>query len=45
MTDKERLIDLFIAAKLEDPETGSFAEWLAGYLLEHGARVPDAKAE
>lgn len=39
MTDRERLIDLMIEAKRTDPETGSFTEYLADYLLEHGVIV------
>ena len=44
MTDRERLIDLMIDAKRTDPETGSFTEYLADYLLEHGVIVPPCKA-
>ena len=33
--DKQTMLDLIIEAKREDPETGSFAEWLAEYLVEH----------
>ena len=36
--DKETMLDLIIKAKRTDPETGSFAEWLAEYLVEH---LPD----
>lgn len=43
MTDRERLIDLMIEAKKTDPETGSFTEYLADYLLEHGVIVPPCK--
>ena len=32
--DKETMFDLIIKAKRTDPETGSFAEWLAAYLVE-----------
>ena len=39
MTDRERLIDLMIEAKRTEPETGSFTEHLADYLLEHGVIV------
>ena len=39
MTDRERLIDLIIEAKRTDPETGSFTDYLADYLLEHGVIV------
>ena len=43
MTDRERLIDLMIGAKRTEPETGSFTEYLANYLLEHGVIVPPCK--
>lgn len=33
--DKETMLDLIVEAKRTDPETGSFAEWLAEYLVEH----------
>ena len=39
MTDRERLIDLIIEAKRTDPETGSFTEYLAGYLISNGVTV------
>lgn len=39
MTDRERLIDLMIEAKRTDPETGSFTDYLADYLLENGVIV------
>lgn len=32
--DKETMLSLIIDAKRTDPETGSFAEWLAEYLTE-----------
>ena len=35
MTDQEKMVSLIVQAKKEDPETGSFAEWLAEYLAEH----------
>ena len=44
MTDRERLIDLMIEAKRTEPETGSFTEYLADYLLEHGVIVLPCKA-
>ena len=44
MTDRERLIDLMIEAKRTEPETGSFTDYLADYLLEHGVIVPPCKA-
>ena len=43
MTDRERLIDLMIDAKRTEPETGSFTEYLADYLLEHGVIVLPCK--
>lgn len=33
--DKQTMLDLIIEAKRTDPETGSFAEWLAEYLIKH----------
>ena len=39
MSDRERLIDLMIDAKRTEPETGSFTDYLADYLLEHGVTV------
>ena len=44
MTDRERLIDLIIEAKKTDPETGSFNDYLADYLIEHGVIVLPCKA-
>ena len=38
--EKEKLMDLIVDAKRADPETGSFTEWLAGFLLDHGVMVP-----
>ena len=43
MTDRERLIDLMIEAKRTDPETGSFTDYLADYLIEHGVIVLPCK--
>ena len=43
MTDRERLIDLMIEAKRTEPETGSFTDYLADYLLEHGVIVLPCK--
>lgn len=40
MTEREKLIDLIINAKRTVPETGSFSEWLADFLLDHGVMVP-----
>ena len=33
--NKQAMMDLIIEAKRTDPETGSFAEWLAEYLVAH----------
>lgn len=33
--EKQTMLDLIVEAKRTDPETGSFAEWLAEYLAEH----------
>ena len=38
--DRKTLIELIIEAKRTDPETGSFTEWLEGYLLEHLLPLP-----
>lgn len=35
-SDREKLIALIIDAKRTDPETGSFTEWLADFLLANG---------
>ena len=43
MTDRERLIELMIEAKRTDPETGSFTDYLADYLIEHGVIVLPCK--
>ena len=43
MTEREKLIDLMIEAKRTDPETGSFTDHLADYLLEHGVIVLPCK--
>lgn len=43
MTERERLIELFVDAKKTDPETGSFSEYLVDYLLENGVIVPPYK--
>lgn len=43
MTDRERLIGLMIEAKRTDPETGSFTEHLADYLLANGVIVLPCK--
>ena len=33
-TGKQAMLDLIVEAKRADPETGSFAEWLAEYLVK-----------
>lgn len=33
--DKQTVLNLILEAKRTDPETGSFADWLAEYLVEH----------
>ena len=33
--DKQTMLDIIVEAKRADPETGSFAEWLAEYLVDH----------
>ena len=40
MTDREKMIDLIINAKRTDPETGSFTEYLADFLLGCGIKLP-----
>lgn len=40
MTDREKMIDLIINAKKSDPETGSFTEYLADFLLGYGVKLP-----
>ena len=37
----EKLIDLIIDAKRTDPETGSFTEYLADYLINNGVTVQE----
>lgn len=43
MKERERLIELICLAKGADPETGSFTEWLADYLLTNGVIVMPRK--
>lgn len=38
---KQKILDLIIAAKRDDPEAGSFAEWLAEYLAANGVTVQE----
>lgn len=44
-TDRQALIDLIINAKRTDPETGSFTEWLADFLLGYGVTLPQPSNE
>ena len=41
MTEREKMIDLIVNAKRTDPETGSFVEWLADFMLGYGVFIPD----
>ena len=41
MDVREKLIDLILDAKRTDPETGSFAEYLAGQLIANGVTVQE----
>ena len=41
MADREKLIDLIVDAKRTDPETGSFTEYLADYLIANGVTVQE----
>ena len=41
MADREKLIDLIVDAKRTDPETGSFTEYLADYLISNGVTVQE----
>ena len=41
MDVREKLIDLILDAKRADPETGSFTEYLADYLIRNGVTVQE----
>ena len=41
MEVREKLLDLIIDAKRTDPETGSFAEYLADHLITNGVTVQE----
>ena len=41
MDIREKLIDLIVGAKRNDPETGSFTEYLADYLISSGVTVQE----
>lgn len=43
MTEKDRLQELIINAKRNDPETGSFTEFLTDYLIANGVICPPCK--
>ena len=41
MDVRKKLVDLIIDAKRTDPETGSFTEYLADYLIANGVTVQE----
>ena len=41
MNVREKLVELIIDAKRTDPETGSFAEYLADHLISNGVTVQE----
>ena len=41
MDVREKLVDLILDAKRTDPETGSFTEYLADYLIANGVTVQE----
>ena len=41
MDVREKMVDLIIDAKRTDPETGSFTEYLADYLISNGVTVQE----
>ena len=41
MDVREKLIELILDAKRTDPETGSFTEYLADYLINNGVTVQE----
>ena len=41
MDVREKLVDLIVDAKRTDPETGSFTEYLAEYLIANGVTVQE----
>lgn len=43
MSDREKLVELIINAKKSDPETGSFTEYLADFLIGYGVIVLPCK--
>ena len=42
-TDREKLIDLMVQAKKEEPEDAQFSEFLADFLLSHGVKIERGK--
>ena len=42
-TDREKLIDLMIQAKKEDPENDTFSKFLADFLLANGVKIESGK--
>lgn len=42
-TDREKLIDLIVQAKKEDPEYAPFSEFLADFLLASGVKIESGK--
>ena len=42
---RKQLIDLIVEAKKLDPETGSFAEWLADFLVGYGGSFSPVSRE
>ena len=42
-TDREKLIDLMVQAKKEEPEDAPFSEFLADFLLSHGVKIERGK--
>ena len=41
MDVREKLVELIIDAKMGDPETGSFTEYLADHLISNGVTVQE----
>lgn len=37
---KERLLDLMIEAKKEEPDDAVWSDWLCEFLIDHGVFVP-----
>ena len=43
MTYCEKLIDLFIQAKIDDPENTTFSEFLTDFLIANGVKIETGK--